>query len=195
MHVTVTPELQLDKLGTRIRQLRTDRGLTLSELAALSQMSIGMLSHIERGHASPSLKTLERLRIALDVQLADFFALAAPPEEDISIVVRRDRRATLPFNKFGLTKELLSPPGHASIEMLMLILQPGGSSGPEPWTRNGEKAGYVLEGQLHLTVGKKNLVLEEGDSFRFDSSIEHAFQNLTDGVARVIWIIKADVFG
>src|SRR5690606_35286799 len=99
------------------------------------------------------------------------------PIEDSSIVVQRNKRAKLPFNKFGLTKELMSPQGVSNLEMLMLILEPEGSSGPEPWTRNGEKAGYVLEGRLHLKVGSNSLLLNEGDSFRFDSSLEHAFHN------------------
>ncbi len=194
MTSTDIPGLHLDELGRRIRQLRTDKGLTLSELAELSRVSIGMLSHIERGHASPSLKTLERLRIALKVQLADFFAIDASSADDINIVVRKNGRSTLPFNKFGLTKELLSPKLHSNLEMLMLVLQPGGSSGPEPWTRNGEKAGYMLEGQLQLTVGSQSYLLYEGDSFRFDSSIEHAFRNPTNAVSRIIWVIKSDVF-
>src|SRR5690606_4617738 len=102
-------DLRLDELGKRVRALRAAKGLTLSDLASASQVSIGMLSHIERGHASPSLKTLERLRHALGIQLVDFFAGGTARTDDTSFVVRRDQRSTLPFNKFGLTKELLSP--------------------------------------------------------------------------------------
>lgn len=185
----------LDNLGKRIRELRRGRGLTLSDLSATAQVSIAMLSHIERGHASPSLNTLERLRVVFGIRLADFFERTDPAGEDISFVVRQNSRSTLPFGSFGLTKELLSPEGHSNLEMLMLILEPGGSSGMEPWVRNGEKAGYVLEGQLQLTVGSRSEVLEQGDSFRFDSSIEHAFRNTADRITRVIWIIKSDVFG
>lgn len=190
--------MQLGSLGTRLRELRTAKGITLAQLSASSQVSVAMLSHIERGQAAPSLKTLERLRIALDVQLANFFVQAdAEPESiDSSLIVgKQEDRTRLPFKHMGLVKELLVPTGHSDLEMLMLIIQPGGSSGPEPWTRNGEKAGYVIEGRFELTVGESQRTIETGDSFRFDGSIPHQFRNPTEHPTRVIWIIKSSVPG
>jgi uncharacterized cupin superfamily protein len=151
-----------------------------------------MLSHIERGQTSPSLKTLERLRLALDVPLARFFGEEAPKDDEADVVVRSDLRRQLPFDALGLTKQLLSPAGHRGLEMLMLVLEPGGNSGPEPWKRSGEKGGLVLEGRFELSVGSKRYVIETGDSFQFDSRQPHAFRNLSKGKSSVLWIIKAD---
>ena len=133
----------LSVLGARIRELRSERNLTLAKLSLKSQISVGMLSHIERGKTSPSLKTLERLRVALDIPLASFFGPSHARGREDGVVVRAGLRATLPFSKWGLTKELLSPPGHSDLDMLMLVIEPGGSSGSEPWQRSGEKAGRV----------------------------------------------------
>lgn len=164
--------------------------MTLAELSLKSGVSIGMLSHIERGASSPSLKTLERLRLALQVPLASFFG---PEQKDESgEVVRKAERTQLTFDRLGLVKELLSPPGHSELEVLMLVLEPGGSSGDEPWTRNGEKAGLVIEGRFELTVGDRVHVMEEGDSFQFDSRQPHSFRNLASGESRVLWIINSD---
>ncbi|MGD9943740.1 MAG: helix-turn-helix domain-containing protein [Burkholderiaceae bacterium] len=184
--------LPLDGLGARLREIRTAREMTLSELSLKSQVSVAMLSHIERGQSSPSLRTLERLRIALDVPLASFFALEAPPpENEDDVVVRAGRRSRLNFDKIGLVKELLSPPGHSDLEVLMLVIAPGGGSGSDAWTHTGEKAGLVLEGRFELTVGERVYRLEQGDSFRFDSSQPHWFRNLADGQSRVVWVIKS----
>lgn len=182
----------LEDLGARVRSLRTEQKMTLQELSARSQVSVGMLSHIERGQTSPSLKTLERLRVALGVPLARFFEPEEARVADAGIVVRRDRRGQLPFDKLGLTKELLSPPGHSDLEVLMLVIEPGGGSGSEPWTRAGEKAGLVLDGRFQLDVGERSYVLEAGDSFQFDSRQPHSFRNLSDRQAHVLWIIKSD---
>ena len=180
----------LSSLGARLRQLRARSEMTLSELSLKSGVSIGMLSHIERGQASPSLKTLERLRLALAVPLASFFS----PErhEESGDVVRKALRTKLTFDKLGLVKELLSPQGHSELEVLMLVLAPGGGSGDEPWTRNGEKAGVVIEGRFELAIGERVHLLEEGDSFQFDSRQPHSFRNIADGETRVLWIISSD---
>ena len=74
----------------------------------------------------------------------------------------------------------------------MLVMEPGGGSGAEPWTRSGEKAGLVLEGRFELSIGDDTQVLEQGDSFQFDSRQPHTFCNVSDKVARVVWIIKSD---
>lgn len=182
----------LESLGARVRALRTEKRMTLQELSARSEVSVGMLSNIERGQTSPSLKTLERMRLALGVPVASFFEPEVSRGPDGGTVVRSDQRPQLPFDKLGLTKELLSPPGHSYLEVLMLVIEPGGGSGPEPWTRAGEKAGLVLDGQLKLCVGKRCHLLNAGDSFQFNSREPHSFRNPSTDRAHVLWIIKSD---
>lgn len=198
--ITTSPQEEsgfdaLGDLGARVRELRNEKKMTLAELSLRSQISIGMLSHIERGQTSPSLKTLERLRLALEVPLASFFEREEPAPKNDGTVVRAHARARLPFKKLGLVKERLSPPGHSDLDVLMLVIEPGGGSGAEPWTRQGEKAGMVLEGTFELHVGDASHVLREGDSFQFDGSQPHTFRNPSSATARVLWIIKSDEAG
>ncbi|MBC7739329.1 MAG: helix-turn-helix transcriptional regulator [Candidatus Saccharibacteria bacterium] len=185
----------LQGLGNRIRRLRVERNQTLAALSAQSQISVGMLSHIERGKTSPSLKTLDRLRVALGVPLASFFDMSTDQNHERSIVTRVDQRSMLSFSHSGLTKELLSPPGSSGLELLILAIDPGGGSGPDPWRRVGEKCGMVLQGRFELQVGEQRLVLNEGDAFQFDSSQPHSFRNLVDAVTKVVWVIKSNEAG
>ena len=192
-----TVDRTLIDLGTRLRALRASRGLTLADLSGLTGISVAMLSHIERGQSSPSLKTLERLRQALDVHLSDFFADApAPPERARSApIVRAHQRRKLEFEALHLTKELLSPGSPSELEVLMLVLQEGGNSGREPWIRTGEKAGVVLQGRFELTLQGEVHELEVGDSFQFDGLTPHEFRNLSEGETRVLWIIRSGAPG
>jgi hypothetical protein len=52
----------------------------------------------------------------------------------------------------------------------------------------GQKAGLVLEGDVVIVVGSEEMLLHEGDSFQFDSTIEHSIRNDEDRHARVLWI-------
>ena len=181
------------ELGRRIRMIRKRKKCSLAEISEISGVSVAMLSHIERGKATPSLKVLEKLRSALGVSMLDLF----PPAEEAGDaprcpVVRRDERISLNFDQIGLTKERLSPDDSSDLEVLMLKIAPGGGSGPEPWTRPGEKGGLILSGRARLQIGDDVFDLTAGDSFQFDSSIPHKFECVGDAPAEILWIIKSN---
>ena len=180
-------------LGDRMRLIRKRKNRSLAEISEVSGVSVAMISHIERGKAMPSLKVLEKLRSALRVSMLDLF----PPTEEESVVarspvVRSGQRISLDFDEIGLTKERLSPDDSSDLEMLMLKIAPGGGSGPEPWTRPGEKGGLVLSGEASLQIGRDVFALKAGDSFQFDSSIPHKFECLGGAPAEIVWIIKSN---
>ncbi|KAA1418138.1 helix-turn-helix domain-containing protein [Mumia zhuanghuii] len=59
-------------IGTRIRTLRTDKGLSLTELAERAGVSKSYLSTVEHGTGSrPGVAVLHKLATALGVTLAD----------------------------------------------------------------------------------------------------------------------------
>ena len=62
------------KLHERLKELRTERQLTLKELSERSELSVSYLSDIERGRTVPTLVTLETLANALAVTVIDFLS-------------------------------------------------------------------------------------------------------------------------
>lgn len=187
----------LHGLGERIRALRTQRNMTLQELSAQCQVSVAMLSHIERNRSTPSIRVLDRIRLGLGVPFGAFFEEKQNVniETEAHIVMRHDQRPLLRFDATGLVKELLSPRRGTQLEMMLLCLQPRGHSGDEPWRRVGEKCGLVLTGSFELTIGASVYNLAEGDAFQFDSSAPHSFRNTYDGESRIMWIIFSREFG
>lgn len=165
--------------------------MTLQELSESSQVSVAMLSHIERARSSPSMKVLDKIRRALGISFGDFFNDGERQviEDERNVISRKGERPILNFPSTGLVKELLSPKRRAHLEMMLLHLDVGGSSGDEPWRRSGEKCGIVLDGQFELTLGDGSYTLAKGDSFQFDSSIPHSFRNLADTPTEIAWII------
>lgn len=61
-------------LGPRVRALRTQRGLTLVQLAALAELSHPFLSQLERGLARPSMASLEKIASALGTSVVELLA-------------------------------------------------------------------------------------------------------------------------
>jgi transcriptional regulator with XRE-family HTH domain len=181
-------------LGAQLRALRHARGLSLQEVSDVSGLSIGAISQIERGLTNPSIKSLRNLADALGVSVGWLFHHGnSPNERDRGIIVRQPQRRRMEFEG-GQVKELLTPNLTGALEMLLVSLPKGGTSGDGPYTHAGEEAGLVLEGTLDLWVDAQHYRLSEGDSFGFASTRPHQFANAGDGVMRVLWVITPPAF-
>jgi transcriptional regulator with XRE-family HTH domain len=186
------PDQHLDamKIGRRLRALRTERGLTILELAAKAGISSGGISQIERGASNPSVSTLQKLRGALGVTLWSF--LEGEPVEPVSETQYVRRQANRPRIVVGtnqLTKELLSPRDNNELRFMILTVPPGAESGSF-LSGPGDKGGYVLSGRVGLTIGEDAFDLSEGDSFQFPSTIPHQIVNRSATEAKLVWIIN-----
>jgi len=177
-------------LGIQVHDLRKAQGFSLQQLAERSKLSIGLLSQIERGLTSPSIRTLRQVSEALGVTPARFFREESqPPVEEIGKIVRRNKGRQLRLPSNGVAKWLLTPDLSGALEMLLVEIQPGGKSGDELYTHKGEECGYIISGAMRLWVEAQEFVLNQGDSFRFNSNIPHRFENAASAVTSVLWII------
>ncbi|MCY6379376.1 helix-turn-helix domain-containing protein [Hoeflea prorocentri] len=178
-------------IGERLRALRNEQNLTINELASKAKVSAGIVSQIERGGSNPSVKTLQRLRAALGVNLWEF--LQPPPDTtatpELNFVRRAAERPRILVGETRLVKELLSPRPDENLRFMFVTLPPGGVS-EDVLVGTGQKGGYVISGEVSLKVGSQTALLGEGDSFQFPSDIPHEIVNRSDSEAKVLWIMS-----
>ena len=139
-------------LGVRIRHRRTLMGLKMAELAEMVECSESMISKIENGKASPSIKALQRIGVALGTTAAALIST----EEDETLVIRAAERPKLAISSLrssdGIVMESLA--AHSPNRLLQAnihVIQPGANT-DGTYTHEGEDLGYILEGELGLTV-------------------------------------------
>src|SRR3954470_12095875 len=190
--VTKPAEPAMDiAVGRRIRDLRRIRQLSLEAVAAETKLSIGFLSQIERGLSSPSLRVLATIADVLGVGIAALFGTAPGGDgASDSVVTRGQQRPELKLWRTGVSKQLLSAAGGDNkLNLFLLHLEPGGSTGDELYAHDGEEAGLVLEGEIMLTVDSAPGSVKTGASFRFASGRPHRFSNpAEDAKAVVLWV-------
>jgi transcriptional regulator with XRE-family HTH domain len=176
-------------VGNRVRLLRKARGRSLKEVAVRAGLSAGFLSQIERGLSSASVRALARIADALDAGIADIFPSDNGGDDVNRIVARvRDRRR-IDMHQTGTIKELVTPFNQSPhLDIYIITLEPGGSSGADPYVHDGAEAGFVLDGGIELIVEGRKFILGEGDSFRFNSNRPHQFRNAGDRTARAVWV-------
>ncbi|MFZ6723596.1 helix-turn-helix domain-containing protein [Undibacterium sp. Ji49W] len=69
-------------VGQRVQILRKRKQLSQEELSSRIGIDTKSLSRLERGQHYPSLETLERIRVELDVDLKDFFDFDGKPSAE-----------------------------------------------------------------------------------------------------------------
>jgi len=177
-----------DELGRRIRTLRTERGLTLTGLAARVGITRSFLSSVERGVAYPSLLVLRSIAAALEVPV---FMLFTAPESN-GMVVRKGARKVIRPPGAPVSYELVSPDLRRKIEMIIVRLKPGLDSAA--MAHEGEECALVLSGRVAITVGDVEYELNEGDSIYYDSGLPHKARALGNEPAEIVSAITPPNF-
>lgn len=165
------------EVGGRVKQLRTQAGLTLEDFAAQSGVSRAMLSKVERGEKSPTLAIIVRIAKGLNVSMSTL--MGAEPDAAQVAVIRRANRLAFKDPETGFERHNLSP-SHLDndLEFLLHRIPAGASSGElPPYKVATEKYLVVHEGELTVQTGEANYVLGTGDSFYFDVREPYRFTN------------------
>lgn len=187
------PESAVDLwLGQQLRQLRKQQGRSLAEVARACGMSLGLLSQIERGLSSASVKVLHVLAREFNVSVNSLLRNAEHTQsEDGGRVARAGTHRFIDLSEKGISKEMYTPPACRSMDLCRATIEPGGSTGQELFvTGQGEQIGVVLKGSLELWVGDRVMLLNEGDSFCYASSTPRRWRNPGSQTTEVIWAIS-----
>jgi transcriptional regulator with XRE-family HTH domain len=182
--------LEID-LGARIRALRLARRATLRELAGRAGVTESFLSQVERGVASPSIATVQRIARALDQSIAELFA----EKESVGLVVRAGERRRVAYPGLGAVDEFLTRSTDGRLQVILSTIEPGGGTGEEAYSHDSdEEVVVVLEGELDLWVGDEHYRLRAGDAVTLGSRVPHRNTNPGPAVARVLFCITPPSF-
>ena len=177
------------RIAARVRQLRTARDLSLEALADRSGVSRSMISLIERGETSATAVVLEKLAAAFNITLA---ALFEPPAASAVPLVRRADQAVWRDPDSGYVRRNVSPSGTLTPIQIVEVDFPAGAHVAYETGRREPAAhqqGWVLEGQIDVTVGAEQHSLQEGDCLAFLLDRPTAFRNRTRKTARYAVVI------
>lgn len=169
-------------IGAKLRKLRKSRGLGVVEAAEQAKISPGFLSAIELSRANASVATLQRLAATYNTTVLEFFDIPHHKRR----LIRPQQRHSL-RTESGVAMELLST-GTKMLECMLFRVPPkAGSDGA--YSHVGEEFIYMLKGSLEFWLDELEFhVLQEGDSFWFESNIGHRWFNPTDKEAVLIWV-------
>lgn len=188
-------ETEKNNIGSRLRELRRERKLSLQKVASIAGLSIGLISQIERGITTPSVRSLKLISHAIGIPVDILFTQPEQPvESEEGYIVRTENRRVISLESHGMILELLSPMEVGNVQTFITTIFPGGGSGLETESHIGEETGIVLNGRLELWVGDRHFLLQEGDVFKFNSTEEHRYLNPGRAISRVHFSISPPLY-
>lgn len=183
-----------EEIGTRLRDARLARGLSVRGLAQSLGVSASLISQIENGKTQPSVSTLYSIVSELGISIDELLGVERAPEPahvagSASAVQRSHENPVIEMEN-GVRWERLAV-GDGAADALLVTYEPGAGSSVEGrlMRHAGVEYAYLLEGELTLQLDFDTYVLRPGDSLHFDSVRPHLYTNRGDAVARGIWFV------
>ncbi|WP_073144388.1 helix-turn-helix domain-containing protein [Litoreibacter ascidiaceicola] len=166
-----------------MRAQRHRLSMTLQQLSVTSGVSVGYLSQVERGNATPTLGTLTQIAQALEVD-AGYFVRPPRAVDSLTRGAGRPKFAvagsSIEYEQIGAERA-----GHELTSFVMNV-PPGYES--EVVTHIGEEIIYILEGEISQMVGEREYLMGVGDSLHYLGSTPHCWSNKTSRLARILWV-------
>jgi transcriptional regulator with XRE-family HTH domain len=189
---TAGDELGAAEMARRVadvlKKLRSDRRLSLDDLASRSGVSRAALSQLEGARTNPTLAVLWKIAVELDVPFHD---LLGSNEERSVRILRAGDSLPLKSGDGRMESRLLSPGGASTdVEVFDLRFQPKAVHKSDPHGKGTTETLVVLTGSLRLTVEGSEHELGTGDSVFFRADVPHTYENRTAREIRCLDVIR-----
>lgn len=193
LHITFDPERRdanrVD-LGMRLKEFRTKRGLSQTELAKLVGVTPSTISQVESNLIYPSLPALLKMAEVLFVEVSSFFQasvdvrnrLVFPASEAVDIKI-----PDLPDG--GIYARRLSPVDlDSKAEPYLIEIPPKKRLPTHFFIHKGDEIGYLLSGRLEFKLEQAVYKVRPGDVIYLTSEMPAEWNNPGQSVARLLWL-------
>ena len=186
----------MKELGKRIKDIRLSKKVSLRDLAKHTGLTRSFLSQVERGISTPSIASLEKISLALNIRLSQFFEEEFPKK---FLLIRKRRKKKFITKGLKASHEVLvSDMLDITMVPILFTLDIEGKIGKKQLqTYRRERFIYTLKGKIELSCGddlKKKFVLEEGDSVYCKCGEPCGkMSNIGNEEAIILWVVCTPV--
>jgi len=168
-------------IGIKLKQIRTKRNLSLSELEKITGVSKSMLGQIERNESNPTVNTMWKIAKGLDVSFSYFIEedrekVSVISRENISPLVEGDGKYRV-YPLFTFVQE-------KKFEIYNIEVEPQYGYESESHSRGVEEYVVVSKGVLEMIINDNIYKIKEGDAIFFAADRVHTYRNNTDSLVK-----------
>jgi transcriptional regulator with XRE-family HTH domain len=178
----------VSSIGPKLRELRVQRGMSLQQLAAQSDVSAAAIHKIERGGMVPTITTLLKIAAAVNRPVSYFVEEQIGENRPVAHIRHGDRSPIFTAHRGIDLAGISGPYGRFFLAGAIATVQPGANSGDKPMEHPGEELIYVLDGTFEVEVDGEHFALGEGDSLHFRTDRPHRWHNTTRTPIKAVWL-------
>ena len=178
----------------KIKEVRLEKNLTLTDVANVAGVTKGFLSKVENVRTIPSLPVLLQIIKALNADMAEFFEnIQSSVGQPLYILIKKEnykpvqKDDAVGFNYFSIFQRTMpSSTFHANV----LALEPNAKRALV--TTDGLEFIHLISGKIDYQLKNEEFTMEEGDSLFFDGRIPHVKKNPYADTAKILVLYFLD---
>ncbi|HEY4109964.1 XRE family transcriptional regulator [Puia sp.] len=168
-------------IGEKIKTKRTQKNVTLEQLATRAGVSKGLISQIENNRTVPSLPVLFNIIHSLEEDLRTFFEDMHDTINGSHVLIARKGQEKLftkePVKGFSYKRILTRSISSQAADVVLLELKK--NAGRKQFIQtDAYECKYILKGDIEYQVGDEIFTLHEGDTLFFDGRVKHRLKNI-----------------
>jgi len=180
---------QIKQIAMRIKDLREIYGISAETLANELGIPKDKYEEYESGEVDIPVSLLYKIANRFDVELTAILT-GENPKLQTYCLVRKGKGVSVERRKDYKYQSLAYNFINKKFEPFLVTVEPCSEFESASYnTHPGQEFNYVIEGELKITIDYHELVLKEGDSLFFDSSIKHKMKALGNKPAKFLAII------
>jgi quercetin dioxygenase-like cupin family protein len=179
-----TKKVDEKSFGTKMKQLRQVKKLSMDQLASKTGFSRRYLKEIEGGAAIPPVSAVIQIAKALSVDSGSFLSAEAQAASE------KRRRESFFKRTQAYAYQTLTPDAEAKhMKAFLVTVDPKQDHKMVEYHHEGEEFIYVLKGQVEVEVGEGRDLLKKGGTIHFNSSLIHKLRNVSNEKAKLLVVI------
>ena len=186
-------------VGEKIKSIRETKQISVSELAERTGLAEEQINRIESNVDIPSLAPLIKIARALGVRLGTFL----DDQDEVGAVICRKEesaKSTISFSNNSMNarthmhyQSLSKSKADRHMEPFIIDIEATNETNYEVSSHEGEEFIFVMEGKVEIAYGKKNHVIEAGDSIYYDSIVPHHVHGLEGQAAKILAVVYTPI--
>lgn len=170
-------------IANNLKKLRTERNLSLGQLAELCDVSKVMLSQIEKGETNPTINTIWKIVNGLKVP---YTAMLEQPESEVAVIQKAETEIQKMNEEHYRIFCYYRSTAERNFELFQLEMDEACIYTSIGHMERSMEYVMVLEGQLTMRVQGDEFTLQKDDTIEFQASGEHTYANTGKGGLKAI---------
>lgn len=169
---------QIKQIAERLRGLRDVLELTAEEVANVCGLSVEDYMLAESGETDISVSMLQKVARKYGITL-DALMFGEEPKMSSYFLTRAGKGTFIERTKAYKYQSLASGFKDRKADPFIVTVEPKADDSPMTFnSHEGQEFNLVVSGRMMIDIDGKELILNEGDSIYFDSSLPHGMKAL-----------------